>query len=112
MMKSLTTGSNKGIVNMLMKASRGSGVTQRVNSESILPNQLSPSEARRSLEIPEPVHRRSALSDTIAMSPDKGANILTIGEGVTSSGKIIEADSVILQGSADGDINARFSIAN
>jgi hypothetical protein len=52
------------------------------------------------------------VSDTPAIPLAKGANILTIGEGVTSSGKIIEADSVILQGSADGDINARFSIAN
>ena len=106
-MKSLTTGSNKGIVNMLMKASRGSGVTHRVDSESIRPNQLSPSEARRSLEIPEPIYPPISVSDTPAIPLAKGANILTVGEGVTFSGKVIEADSVILQGSADGDINAR-----
>ena len=106
-MKSLTTGSNKGMVNMLMKASRGSGASQRIDPEPIPSYPLTSSEPLPPIEIPEPIHPPISVSDTIAIPLAKGANILTVGEGVTFSGKVIEADSVILQGSADGDINAR-----
>ena len=92
---------------MSMKASPGSGVTQRVDPKSILPNQLLPAEDRRYLKIPEPLHPPIRVSDTISTPLTGGESILTIGEGVTFSGKVIEADSIDLERSADGDINAR-----
>ena len=106
-MKNLTTGLNKGMVNMLRKPSRDADASRRVDPEPMPSYPLTSSEPLPPIEIPEPIHPPIRVSDTIATPLTGGENILTVGEGVTFSGKVIEADSIVLQGSADGDINAR-----
>ncbi|MEE2997831.1 MAG: polymer-forming cytoskeletal protein [Pseudomonadota bacterium] len=45
--------------------------------------------------------------DEPAFSTSKNANVLSVGSGVSFSGRIIKAESVILEGTADGEILAK-----
>ena len=48
------------------------------------------------------------INNTLPNAPEiaKAQNILSIGNGVVLSGKVVEADQVVIQGSVDAEINA------
>ena len=57
-----------------------------------------------------PGHDAARAVGASAGGPGVRAQQSTADDWLTFSGKVIEADSVILQGSADGDINDRYNI--
>ena len=89
---------------MLNRATRNRGAGANNDEELILGSQAKTSGF---VEVTRPSTPALSITDVPVALLKKGANVLGVGEGVTFSGKVVEADTVILEGTADGEIIAR-----
>ena len=63
-----------------------------------------PSEGSNSFDVPELLSSPLTIYDEKLLYTLKVMNVITVGQSVIFSGKVIKADSVILEGTADGEI--------
>ncbi|PPR11897.1 MAG: hypothetical protein CFH41_00773 [Alphaproteobacteria bacterium MarineAlpha11_Bin1] len=89
---------------MLMKAGRPSTKKSRIAQESTTRSLTSRPDP---LNIVETSSLAISIVEEAVTHTANGANTLTVGGGVTFSGKVIKANSVILEGAADGEIFAK-----
>ena len=89
---------------MLMKNNTVSRQSAGTSKEAVL-RPISPSSS--AIDIPNKSEPPFAKYDEPEISTSRNANVLTVGDGVSFSGKIIKAESVILEGAADGEILAK-----
>ena len=89
---------------MLMKNNSVSSKRTEVSRGSAL---RAGSESSNPIDIPAPHHAPSTVYDETPVSLAKDIKVITIGKGVVFSGRIIEADHVKLEGTADGEITSK-----
>ena len=87
-----------------MKNQKVSSNRPETSKEKIL---RSFSEDPGSVDIQKPLKPPLTIYDENPFTAGKDINVITIGKGVIFSGKVIKAESVILEGAADGEIFAR-----
>ena len=92
---------------MAMKLPLKGHSDRELGTEPTLKQDWAEEDRARSISIPE-VNRQpiSVEYRPYAASSEKN-KLLSIGEGVRFAGKVLEADSVVLQGTAEGEIKAR-----
>jgi cytoskeletal protein CcmA (bactofilin family) len=88
---------------MLMKNINLSRKRPETSKESVL--RLSP-EGSNSVDIRRPLTPPLTAYDEAPLHTSKDMNVITIGQGVIFYGKVIKAESVVLEGTADGEILA------
>ena len=65
------------------------------------------SEGSNSFDVPELLSPSLTIYREKPLYTVKDMNVITVGQGVSFSGKVIKADSVILERTADGEILAK-----
>ena len=89
---------------MLMKNNSASSKRAEIAREPAL---KALSKSSNQVDIPAPNHTPLPVYDETPLSVAKETKVITVGTGVVLSGRIIEADYVKLEGTADGEITSK-----
>jgi cytoskeletal protein CcmA (bactofilin family) len=89
---------------MLMRSNNVFSKRPETSKEQVL---KSLSESSNSVDIPAPHNLPLSVYNERPPTVAKDNKVITIGTGVVFSGKVIEADNVRLEGTADGEITAK-----
>ncbi|MAI49962.1 MAG: hypothetical protein CMM16_05300 [Rhodospirillaceae bacterium] len=89
---------------MLMKNKNLSSKRPETSKEPVL---RTFSEDFGAVDIPQPSTPPLTIYAEQPLHTSKDMNVITIGQGVVFSGKVIKAESIVLEGTADGEILAK-----